>query len=315
MKKLSAITLAFLLIFTCVPMFSAIEITPDEDAFYKEFARYQSSYASYYNINGKFICGEYLLDYGYSEIYSVVDDFPWIDEMFSYDSLGDWAKANPEKLVVCAAELKEVNDEWDAYITEKGYVKVINVYEMYYINEILSFYYDTETLEQFYAFMDEYIDVDALEENDIKFMEKFEDITVRAENDITSVTQEELDEAFKDYYNFCMQIFECFEGNHIVETYTDAGDGTHKGNCTFCKTVDITEAHCFGDYISNGDATTESDGTKTSKCEKCSATDTVTDEGTKLPHEENNEDFFEILINAIKNFFASIADFFKNLFS
>ncbi len=40
--------------------------------------------------------------------------------------------------------------------------------------------------------------------------------------------------------------------------------------------------HSFGEYVSNNDATTEADGTKTRKCSVCDYEDTVTDEGTKI---------------------------------
>lgn len=39
--------------------------------------------------------------------------------------------------------------------------------------------------------------------------------------------------------------------------------------------------HTFGEYVSNNDATTEADGTKTRVCTVCERKDTVTDEGTK----------------------------------
>ncbi len=40
--------------------------------------------------------------------------------------------------------------------------------------------------------------------------------------------------------------------------------------------------HSFTDYVSNDDATYDTDGTKTAKCDYCVATDTVIDPGTKL---------------------------------
>ncbi|MGN0473871.1 MAG: Ig-like domain-containing protein [Acutalibacteraceae bacterium] len=43
-------------------------------------------------------------------------------------------------------------------------------------------------------------------------------------------------------------------------------------------------AHTFKKYVSNNDATCISDGTKTAKCEKCDATNTITDFGSKKPH-------------------------------
>ena len=41
--------------------------------------------------------------------------------------------------------------------------------------------------------------------------------------------------------------------------------------------------HSFKKYVSDNNATTEKDGTKTAKCERCNATDTITDVGSKLP--------------------------------
>ncbi len=45
-----------------------------------------------------------------------------------------------------------------------------------------------------------------------------------------------------------------------------------------------TLGHTFKDYISNGDATCDADGTKTAKCEYCDATDTIVDEYSALGH-------------------------------
>ena len=45
--------------------------------------------------------------------------------------------------------------------------------------------------------------------------------------------------------------------------------------------------HDFAEYISDNNATEEADGTKTATCEFCGATDTVTDEGSKIV---NNKD-------------------------
>ena len=54
--------------------------------------------------------------------------------------------------------------------------------------------------------------------------------------------------------------------------------------------------HTFGEFVYNGDATHESNGTKTRTCKKCSATETVVAEGTMLPdpsqeHIVNVKDF------------------------
>ena len=54
-------------------------------------------------------------------------------------------------------------------------------------------------------------------------------------------------------------------------------------NCGETKRTNETAAygHSFGEYISDNNATVDKDGTKTSKCSRCGAKDTVTDAGTK----------------------------------
>ena len=56
----------------------------------------------------------------------------------------------------------------------------------------------------------------------------------------------------------------------------------HVAICGHAEEVSDKAAHTFGDYVSNNDATTESDGTKTRKCSVCGYEDTVTDEGSKI---------------------------------
>ncbi len=49
-----------------------------------------------------------------------------------------------------------------------------------------------------------------------------------------------------------------------------------------CDVVGEKSEHTFGEYISNHDATTQSDGTKTGTCEICNYAETVIDEGSKI---------------------------------
>ena len=61
-------------------------------------------------------------------------------------------------------------------------------------------------------------------------------------------------------------------------------DATHHWHASTCG-HEVTEgkaAHTFGEYVSNNDATTEADGTKTRECSVCGYKDTVTDEGSKI---------------------------------
>ncbi len=73
-------------------------------------------------------------------------------------------------------------------------------------------------------------------------------------------------------------------------TCTESGltEGSH---CSRCGKVLVEQhevvaiGHVFGDYVSNNDATCDSDGTKTACCEFCDFTNTVVDEGSRLTHE------------------------------
>ena len=62
-------------------------------------------------------------------------------------------------------------------------------------------------------------------------------------------------------------------------------DVTHHWKAATCgHTAEVSEKaeHTYGEYVSNKDATTEADGTKTRECTVCERKDTVTDEGTKI---------------------------------
>ena len=62
-------------------------------------------------------------------------------------------------------------------------------------------------------------------------------------------------------------------------------DGTYHWHAATCEhTTEVSDKaeHSFGEYVSNNDATTEADGTKTRKCSVCGYEDTVTDEGSKI---------------------------------
>ena len=69
----------------------------------------------------------------------------------------------------------------------------------------------------------------------------------------------------------------------FAETWTsDETSHWHAATCEHTEEVSEKAAHAFGDYVSNNDATTESDGTKTRKCSVCGYQDTVTDAGSKI---------------------------------
>ena len=87
-----------------------------------------------------------------------------------------------------------------------------------------------------------------------------------------------------------------FETDHTHSYSSDwTSDGTYHWHAATCEHTDETSdkaSHVFGEYTSNGDATTEADGTKTRKCSVCGYEETVTDAGSKLAshvHTYSNE--------------------------
>ncbi len=55
--------------------------------------------------------------------------------------------------------------------------------------------------------------------------------------------------------------------------------------CAVCPEIgEPALGHSYTTYISNGDATCTEDGTKTAICDRCTSTDTITDEGSMLEH-------------------------------
>lgn len=76
--------------------------------------------------------------------------------------------------------------------------------------------------------------------------------------------------------------------------------------------------HPYGEYISNNDATEEADGTKTATCDFCGATDTVTDEGSKIVNNNDNNDNSSCSCNCHKKGFSAfiwkILCFFYKIF-
>lgn len=62
-------------------------------------------------------------------------------------------------------------------------------------------------------------------------------------------------------------------------------DETHHWHAAICEhTTEVSgkAKHSFGEYVSNNDATTEADGTKTRECSVCGYKETVVDEGSKI---------------------------------
>ena len=66
------------------------------------------------------------------------------------------------------------------------------------------------------------------------------------------------------------------------EWTSDSSGHWHVATCEDTDEKSGFTEHSFGEYVSNNDATTEADGTKTRECSVCGYKDTVTDEGSKI---------------------------------
>ena len=80
----------------------------------------------------------------------------------------------------------------------------------------------------------------------------------------------------------CQTDSDSHEHSFSSDWSSDATNHWHAATCEHTEEVSEKTAHTFGDYVSNNDATTESDGTKTRKCSVCGYQDTVTDAGSKI---------------------------------
>ncbi|MCI7563689.1 MAG: hypothetical protein MST09_01775, partial [Spirochaetia bacterium] len=63
---------------------------------------------------------------------------------------------------------------------------------------------------------------------------------------------------------------------------SDASGHWHAATCEHTDEKSGFAEHTFGEYVSNNDATTEADGTKTRECSVCGYKETVVDEGSKI---------------------------------
>ena len=87
--------------------------------------------------------------------------------------------------------------------------------------------------------------------------------------------------------NLLLGVIGCKDPEIHIHTYSeawtsDANGHWHEATCEHTTEVSGKAEHIFGEYVSNNDATTEADGTKTRECSVCGYKDTVTDEGSKI---------------------------------
>ena len=73
-----------------------------------------------------------------------------------------------------------------------------------------------------------------------------------------------------------------FANTFATEWTKDETHHWHAATCEHTSEVSGKAEHTFGEYVSNNDATTAADGTKTKVCSVCGYEYTVTDEGSKI---------------------------------
>ena len=86
----------------------------------------------------------------------------------------------------------------------------------------------------------------------------------------------------KSEIGFDIELQETHEHTFSREWSTSATHHWKVATCEHTEEVSKFGEHTFGEYVSNNDATTEADGTKTRVCSVCGYEDTVKDEGSKI---------------------------------
>ncbi len=270
MKKILAFILSVIMLLSVMPVaFAAqFEYPHEVEHFFDIFARIESYGDNKYEDNSVYR----------NKIRVILDSALDAFEDLGYDSAPPLDKDNDYTDVSWFSDFNKCMQPAIDNIESKiasGEIKVlINVYECYKYEFYLQWHYDMEKAA-------EIVDNQFFLQNPI-YAEMYDkinnfDFVALLEN---STTQAEFDAGWKENcVPFNDMLMDCLDGNHP-----------------------------YGEYISNNDATEEADGTKTAVCEFCGATDTVTDEGSKLVKEPAS--FFERLIALIKAFFEKILSIF-----
>lgn len=247
--------------------------------------------------------------------YTAIDEaIVKLDEKLADKNLTDEAKAGLEEIKAqleekkadgntSAADLAELEKaletyetELDAGIEDGSAIKVDGLEEIVKINDALN----NELTEKY----GEEALTEIVEKIDEKFADKFDELYERAEALTGTVAEnkEALAEIEAEMKAVFAEIENCLNGTHngldyvVIEEAKCEANAVESATCTICGEVLTREVensaieHIFLEYKSNDDATCEADGTKTAECVFCGETDTVTDEGTKFGHTDEDGD-------------------------
>ncbi len=238
-------------------------------------------------------------NYFYEKFAKIEDDY--------YPKSGLWVEPEQETVDDLTRVLNELTEEYRNYLIEIGAVRVVDTSEYTWCETIgtvnIYFDYTVEEISILNNFSEE------AQNKAFKSREAVSEYLSKVRNNPEEASQEEFDKLAEDCIAYIKAIYNCLENNHQFTKGTDNADGTHSLCCYYCTApAEQTAAHEWGEYISNGDATVNSDGTKTAECIYCEATDTVTDEGSRI------DDDTTVLITYIVEFLKLLIEFIKSVF-
>lgn len=299
-KKFLSMFLAVIMILSVIPVAYAIpENYPPEaeefiDISYKLTAHVESNLYFYDGsvVNGILECFEFTddafmvafnqaseewLSYGYEDKYGY--EVYYLSEGRLYDKLHD--DEFLESIRVFNDIFKPVTDMIDELIESGEIVCILDYSEV--IKAVYSplDYYGKKAIESFAKpeapWAEEYLQtMPEIEEEWLDYVNN---------TPAEELNQEEFDAIWRKGLPLAEKICNCLDGNHL-----------------------------FSEYISNGDATEEADGTKTAICDFCGTVDTVIDEGSKLDNNDNSKCSCSCHKSGIIAFIWKLLNFFYKLF-
>lgn len=352
MKKLLSVILAIIMVATLVPMAFAEEAC---EHVFDEETLVRPCFVDNAYVPGSFVCGEcgetveagfadftefvevYGCIYGlYASIYVQGEENAYGQDMFeSYVvSIEDICYlTNYEQDVVDAAIalMKEDLAEMKTFIAENEYIAVLDLTQsaISQIKEeflLIYNYSGPETLKMREEAAEEFV---AGEEYWSKREHEILSEIISEYGGQYAKVPANLIAELQEYYDwsaaFFNQAYDCvFLDKHDVKEFTDCGDGTHIGNCSFCTADNITETHTWGEYTENAD------GTMTAKCTDCTATDSIIVEEPDIEEPDVEEpdveepeveepsfeelNIAEKLIELIKDFLKLLKELLESIF-